>query len=331
MRRDRARQERDDEEGPMKRVLITGANGFLGGHCVRLLGQNENVELHAVVRSQPRSQTPVWERAADNRRVHTADLWDSQQVAALMQTVHPTHLLHLAWVTTPGHYLDSQDNVRWLEASLELVRRFAEAGGKRVVVAGSCIEYDWSHGICTEDVTPISTRSMYALAKNSLRQILEKWCPALGLSLAWGRLFFLYGPGEHPNRFVASVIRALLSGIPFECKTPTVLRDYVYIADAAQALVALLNADIEGTYNIGSGTATTIAALANSIGTLIGAPALVQFRESKHDDREDRVVASTAKIQAKLAWHAETQLSAGLTESIKWWKRQANAPQQEFS
>ncbi len=72
---------------------------------------------------------------------------------ALLARVAPSHLLHFAWIATPGMYWHSAENFRWLGASQHLLRRFRARGGMRAVMAGSCVEYDWSKvGVCIENV-----------------------------------------------------------------------------------------------------------------------------------------------------------------------------------
>ena len=119
--------------GPsVKRVLLTGASGFIGRHCVSSL-QERGYEVHAV---HYRHQSP-----GDPRVVwHNADLLDPAALSCLFSGVSPTHLLHLAWYAAPGDYITSSENLRWVDASMEMLRRFREEGGRRVVVAGSCFE-----------------------------------------------------------------------------------------------------------------------------------------------------------------------------------------------
>jgi len=187
----------------MQRVLITGATGFIGRQCLLPLSRCAD-EVHAVSRSGARFPPGI--------RSHAVDLLDPVQAAALVARVRPTHLLHLAWITTPKVYWTSPENLRWVEVSEELLRAFAGHGGERVVMAGTCAEYDWSLGHCDEATTPLKPGTLYGECKDRLRATLETFARRTGMSTAWGRVFFLYGPHEHPNRLVSSVIRSLLAG-----------------------------------------------------------------------------------------------------------------------
>jgi nucleoside-diphosphate-sugar epimerase len=83
-----------------------------------------------------------------------------------------------------------------------------------------------------------------------------------GRSSAWGRIFFLYGPHEHPDRLVASVIRSILAGQPARTSHGRQIRDYLYADDVADAFVAVLDRGaqgVSGPYDIGTGVGTTIA------------------------------------------------------------------------
>src|SRR5262249_26712895 len=141
----------------MNRLLITGATGFLGVPCV--LRASTEFEVHALARQRRTLAPRVFS--------HSCDLFDTDRVTALLAAVRPTHLLHLAWIATPGVYWTSPENHRWVEASKHLLATFAECGGHRAVVAGTCAEYDWSgNGVCRERETPTQPGTLYGQCKN---------------------------------------------------------------------------------------------------------------------------------------------------------------------
>ncbi len=151
-------------------------------------------------------------------QVHHADLLDAGEIEALIASVRPTHLLHFAWIATPGLYWNSAENHRWLAASRHLLRCFGARGGVRAVMAGSCAEYDWSRvQVCNERSSPLASGSgklmpAYTECKLAMQRTLADAGRTQGLSTAWGRIFFQFGPHEHPERLVASVIISLAVG-----------------------------------------------------------------------------------------------------------------------
>lgn len=174
------------ELASQKRVLVTGATGFIGSHTIRPLLQR-GYEVHAVSsKSAPTSDTPViW---------HQADLFDNACSARLLEDVQPTHLLHLAWYVVPGKLISSELNFDWVRSSMELLKSFQRKGGRRIVMPGSSYEYDWSYGYCHETRTPTIPNTTYGACKHALDLMTQALCRTHGLSYAWPRVFFLYGP-----------------------------------------------------------------------------------------------------------------------------------------
>ena len=120
----------------MPRVLLTGARGFIGREVVAAL-LKAGCEIHAITQRG---------EAVPGAVVHRLDLL-TENPAATVQRVKADHLLHLAWYAEPGKFWNAPENLDWVAASIRLVREFSNAGGHRVVVAGSCAEYDWSRPI----------------------------------------------------------------------------------------------------------------------------------------------------------------------------------------
>jgi dTDP-L-rhamnose 4-epimerase len=141
------------------RVLVTGAGGFIGRWSLEPL-RRLGFEVCAVMSMRDvgadRPGGTEHARSTDSTDVLHADLTDARAIDAMLGAVRPTHLLHFAWIATPGVYWNSPENYRWLVASRYLLEAFQRAGGVRAVVAGSCAEYDWSKvGICEERSSPL--------------------------------------------------------------------------------------------------------------------------------------------------------------------------------
>ncbi len=297
----------------MKSVLVTGASGFIGRHCLPLLTAR-GYEVHAVYSSgASANQAGV--------REHKADLLRPSEVSRLMAEVRPTHLLHLAWVSTPGEFWNSLMNVRWVQASLDLLQAFAVTGGERVVMAGSCAEYDWTHEHCVERSTPRVPTTLYGASKNALWGILEALAVQTKISAAWGRVFFLYGPGEHPDRLVAYVIRNLLRREKAQCSHGRQVRDFLYIEDAAAAFVALLDSDVSGAVNIASGKAVELKQVILAIADQLDGRELIQWGSVQTDASEPKsLVASVKRLKNEVGWSPQWGLEKGIQETINWWK-----------
>jgi len=303
----------------MKKVLLTGASGFIGRHCLPALIAH-GYEVHAVS-SRPRA-APV-EDMSDCVHWYQADLLDAAQVSALLARVEPTHLLHSAWYAVPGAYWAAPENFRWVEASLHLAQTFVARGGQRVVVTGSCAEYDWRYGYCSEQVTPLRPATVYGICKHALQLMLDALCKQKNVSAAWGRLFFLYGQHEYAERLVASVIRALLQEQVARCSHGGQIRDFLYVHDAADALVALLDSDVNGAVNIASGTPVMLRQVVEEIAVQLGRPDLIKLGALPAPEHEPRLLlADVARLRDEVKWSPQYDLASGLAETIDWWKIQ---------
>ena len=297
-----------------KRVLLTGANGFIGRHCLPLLIR-QGYEVHAVSSQKIIENKP-------NVHWHQTDLLEPSQVVKLMADVQPTHLLHFAWYTVPGKYWTSKENLRWVQASLGLLQQFTRHNGQRVVMAGTCAEYDWRYGYCSEAVTPLIPATLYGMCKHSLQLMLTAFAKQTGLSAAWGRIFFLYGPHEHPNRLVAYVIRSLLRGESARCSHGNQIRDFLYVEDVADAFVALLESAISGPVNIGSGKPIALREVIYRIAEIQNLPELIQLGAlpTRKDD-PPLLVADIRRLQKEVGWQAKHELNIALKKTIEWWKQ----------
>lgn len=300
----------------MKRVLLTGASGFIGWHSLASLLAS-GYEIHAISLHPPRKKLPdiAW---------YQVNLLDLDQASELVAQIRPTHLLHFAWYSTPGKYWTSLENVQWIQASLNLMRSFAQSGGQRLVMAGSCAEYDWQSGYCSEAVTALAPTTLYGVSKHSLQLILAAFAKQTGLSSAWGRLFFLFGPREHPDRLVAYVVRSLIQGETARCSAGHQIRDFLYVQDAAEAFVALLESTVLGPVNIASGKPVIVRDLINKIGEVQNRPDLIQLGAVPlRADEPHFLVANVNRLTTEVGWSPKYDLTQGLEQTVKWWRDQS--------
>jgi nucleoside-diphosphate-sugar epimerase len=311
-----------------RRVLVTGAGGFIGRRALAPL-RAAGFEVHAAL--SPRSPERGGGRAAglpDHVSAYRSDLLNAREIDALIEAVRPTHLLHFAWIATPGEYWQSADNYRWLAASTHLLKAFQRSGGIRAVMAGSCAEYDWSQAsVCDERTTPLaggpnsSHATPYAECKIAMSRVLEEFGRAHRLSTAWGRIFFQFGPGEDPRRLVASVITDLLSGREAACTSGTQIRSFLHVEDVGSAFAALLGAEVEGAVNVGSAERVSIADLLGRIAERIGRADLLKLGARPTPTSEPPLlVPDVGRLRAEVGFEPAWTLDSGLDDTIRWWR-----------
>ena len=290
------------------RVLLTGARGFVGRHCLAKLVAKGH-EVHAV--------SSVHQISRPGCQWHTVDLLNAIEVRTLISTVRPSHLLHLAWYTDHGTYWHAPENLAWVQASLGLMKEFADSGGQRIVAAGTCAEYDWSYEICKENTTPCRPSTLYGAAKHGTQLILNAWAKQANISSAWGRLFFLYGPGQPPSFLIPSIATSLLKGEQAVCSNSDLVRDYIYVEDAATALTSLLEGEVDGVVNIASGRALQIKDLALMIGDLLDKQDLIHFGKMPLGYSEpQRLIADVSRTKSELGFQPYFDVAQGLSMTL---------------
>lgn len=297
----------------MSRVLVTGATGFVGrGTLVPLLAAGH--EVHALTTRAVPAWSPegvVW---------HTADLLASG-AASLVGQLAPRQLLHFAWDAEPGRFWTSEDNVRWVEASLRLLRAFAAAGGERAVLAGTSAEYAWQREThCVEGITPLAPATLYGAAKHALHVIAEAHARQHDYTLAWGRIFFVFGPFEDVLRLGGSVASALAAGRTAETSAGEQVRDFLYAPELGEAFAALLGSDVTGAVNVASGRPVAMKELICALGKAAGRPELVALGARAANLLEPAsLTADISRLRDEVGWTPTLSLTEAARETMAWW------------
>lgn len=288
------------------KVLATGTSGFVGQPILRALVRH-GIPVVCVGRNRPPGDVDFIQ----------ADLLSASDLTSVVAKAGATHLLHLAWYAEHGKYWTSSLNLRWVDATVRLVEAFCGTGGRHVVVAGTCAEYDWSHGYCREDSTPAVPATLYGTAKDVTRRLVAAICGPQGVTCAWGRIFLPYGATEAAARLIPSLAAAFRGERPAFGVNASAFRDFIYVDDLAQAFVTLLQRNADGIFNISSGKPVAIADLVRQLADLLGAdPALVLRLATERPGEPPLLVGANEKLAA-LGWRpAVLDLKDGLARVL---------------
>jgi len=255
----------------MKKILVTGLSGFIGSHTVDFLIE-KGYEIHAISTKERYNTEHVnW---------YNLDLLNENKVKEFLKKIKPSYLLHFAWDVTHGEYIQSPKNYDWLIASINLLKNFKENGGKRIVVAGTQLE--------DNDYNP------YPACKRALLEVLK----SLDISYAWGRIFYLFGENEHPKRLVPYVINSLLNKEEVKCSNGEQVCDFMYVKDVARAFVELLNSDVQGVVDIGSGEGIKIKDLIFKIADYLEGKDLIKIGALKSSEQKKySIIADISRLK----------------------------------
>ena len=269
------------------RIFVTGGYGFIGRAVVE----------HA--------------RAAGHEVFCLTSPWrmDNLPLDQLKQ-FRPEGVIHCAWVTTPGLYLESPDNVLHRKWSIDMVKSLVRVGATRFVVLGTCAEYAASNADLDEERSIKAPVSLYGAEKHALHNDLEKMSRELGYELIWLRLFYPYGPSEDSRRLVSSMIKGFRAGSPVRLLNPDAERDYVHISDVAAAVLWCATGSFDGTFNVGSGTGVILSDIEKLVRQQVEGQ-----RETSHRTRAsggaERVVAEITKLRS-VGWEPQFDIRSGI-------------------
>lgn len=256
-----------------RKVLVTGATGFVGRQVVRALSE-KGMQFRLVVRAAKMVGAELL--ANDCEIVTSEDLFAESSGWWAEQCEGVDTVIHVAWYAEPGKYLQSSKNMDCLVGSLNLARGAVQAGVKRLISVGTCFEYDLSVGVLSVD-TPLKPVTPYAGAKAALYLGLEQWLQTNAVEFAWCRLFYLYGEGEDSRRLVPYLRSKLEKGESAELTSGKQIRDFLNVADAGRMIADVALSDQTGPVNICSGTPITVRQLAVQIADEYGRQDLLNF------------------------------------------------------
>ena len=271
------------------RLFVTGASGFIGSEVCRQ-AQAAGHQILPLLRPH-RLKSPPWKE---------------------IEAFKPDAAIHCAWIATPGIYVDSPDNFLLKEQSIELFRGLSRRGVGHFVGCGTCAEYAPSEEDLAEDASPVGPASPYAQAKHELHLELQRISTECGTGLSWMRIFYPYGPTEHPDRLISSVLRGFKRGERVGIRNPQAIRDYVHVSDVASALLHCALQRASGCYNIGTGEGVSLWQLGAEVARICGQSGIAAGPTCTTPGRtEDCFVASTSKLR-EIGWIPRTKLCDGL-------------------
>jgi nucleoside-diphosphate-sugar epimerase len=301
------------------KILVTGANGFVGAAVVRaLVGAGDNVIGLVRAESDRRRLAGI-----EGARFVEGDI-TTEEGRRAAAAVGAEACVHTAWYVAPRLYLAAYENLEMQTATLQLARCLFAARCRRFVGVGTCFEYDTDAGYLSEK-TPLAPAHLYSAIKAGTYLALRQLAALGGATLAWARLFYMYGPDEPPGRLVPAIARALLRGEEATSSPGHQVRDFLHIDDVGSALAAVAKADVVDAVNVGSGEPVTVGHIVRLLGELSGRPELVRLGAVPYGARDPMFVcADNSKLRAHTDWKPRWELAGGLADAVRFWRGEAS-------
>jgi len=318
----------------MKKILITGISGFVGGHFVHYLTTNHNVfEIHGISRSKPAwdfVNTPAG--LLNGHYFHQADLNDIPKIKSLIVEIQPDYILHLAAQSSVAESWKSpvfsfMNNTNIFLNIIDTVRLNDNAA--RVLSIGSSEQY----GIVSENDLPISEdrpqcpENPYAVARVAQEQLARIYAKGYNLDICCTRSFNHCGPGQ-TDRFVVSAIVKQFVKIAHGLQDPVIhigngaiVRDFVDVHDVVEAYNLLLTKGKKGeVYNICSGQGRAIRDIVTMLSNMFDIHVQVHQEQSQIRPIDNpRIVGSFQKIQRDLGWRPTIPFEQSLQSMYEYW------------
>ncbi|MDF1769367.1 NAD-dependent epimerase/dehydratase family protein [Maricaulis sp.] len=295
-----------------QRIAIAGGAGFLGQHVSRAM-----LDVGHEVLNFDLAPSPI-----DEVQNHIESVFDPAMDETLLKGVDA--LIHLAWIGKPGSpdVSFSGDADQNVVGSLRLVEAAKRAGVKMVVFASSGgTVYGAEAKACSVESDPLAPINAYGAGKAAFEAYLIAWGRAHGVRTVTLRIANPYGPGQLPDRgqgFIANAIARALDGQALQIwGDGKVVRDYVYIADVAQAFVAALASEDGGVFNIGSGIGWSLNEIVEVVNQRLGTTIAAEHRPGRAIDVPVNVLNSQ-KAASKLGWRGARPLNAGIEPTASW-------------
>lgn len=263
-----------------KKILLTGATGFVGRHVLSNL-LNSEVEVRVLVRKN--KEKFIEEYISKIELITTEDLFKENSDWLKRQCEGIDTIIHVAWYAEPEKYLYSIKNIDCLIGSLQFVKSAIKAGIRRFVGVGTCFEYDLNAAGDLSIKTNLNPLTPYASTKAALYTSLSRLLPEHSIEFSWCRIFYLFGDGEDKRRLAPYLNKQLSNGLIAELNSGESIRDYLNVKDAARIITDIALGKKQGPINICSGVPITIRELSEKIADKYGRRDLLKFSSKSNN------------------------------------------------
>jgi UDP-glucose 4-epimerase len=306
-----------------RRILVTGASGFIGSHLTRRLA-DDGAEVHALTSSVSSVYPTRLLDLRDRITLHEANLMDRSAMDALVDRARPEVVFHLGAYTHVGKSWQRVDECIQanVQGTVNLLQALAGTGYHRFVYTGTSEIYGDIDVPFREDamVNPISP---YSVSKYAGERYCRMFHQGHGWPIVLLRPFNAYGPAQSPDRVIPEIVVRALRGQDIAMTSGHQTREFNYVEDLVDGFVLAGSvAGIEGELiNVGGGEEVSMRDVASTILDLMGNPIKALFGALPERPTEiPRMFCDNTKARELLGWKPAHTLADGLEKTIAWYR-----------
>ncbi len=307
-----------------RRVLVTGAGGFIGSHLTERL-VDSGARVRALIHYNSSGSRGWLEESPVAGAIEfvLGDVCDRETLAVAMRDADT--VFHLAaLIAIPYSYRAPASYVRTnVEGTMNVLQSALDAQVRRVVHTSTSEVYGSARRVPIDEGHPLQAQSPYAASKIGGDMLAEAYRRSFGLPVAVLRPFNTYGPRQSARAVIPTIVSQALAGGPIRLGRLDPTRDFTYVADTVEAFVGVAELDDppDGVVHVGTGVETPVREIAERVVRIVGrdTPVVVDERRVRPDKSEvDRLCADAARARALFGWSPRHSLDDGLRRTIDW-------------
>tara|TARA_B100000214_G_C23940992_1_gene615700 strand:+ start:406 stop:1296 length:891 start_codon:yes stop_codon:yes gene_type:complete len=291
------------------KVLITGANGFIGKHISEKLVHCKYETLLISRQSN----------ISDKYNFLKANLEIKDSYLNEIVNFKPDILIHLAWDGIPDFSLDR--SIRNLNTSINFISNILESCSlKKILISGSCFEVNNIKGAISEEIIG-KPKDHFTWAKHSLLSWLGSQKYKYSFDYCWMRIYYSYGPGQRSKSLIPLIYSAFKKNELPDIRNPFNKNDYIYISDVANAFEAAVRNSIDSTiYNVGSGKLTSVEEICRIVERYLGKEGLTDLliKNKLKDEINNSFWADNQFTKKALDWQPCIDIDEGIAKTLRY-------------
>ena len=316
-----------------KKVLVTGADGFIGSHLTeKLISQGARVKAFVMYNS---FNTWGWIDTFSPKDKEAAEIvcGDIRETDLLKQALKEVDIVfHLAaLIAIPYSYASPSSYIKTnVEGTLNLLQTSMDYGVQKIIHTSTSEVYGTAQYVPIDEKHPLQGQSPYSASKIGADMVAESFFRSFNLPVAIVRPFNTYGPRQSARAIIPTLILQMFKDTTIRLGSLHPIRDFTYVSDTVEAFIKAAEAEgINGeVINIGSNQGISIGELTNTLSQVVGKEVTIECEEERVrpvNSEVNQLLCNNQRAKELIKWHPTVKLVEGLTRTVDWFEKNQQA------